>query len=49
MIQSPGTGMDDLRALDIDHVEVIKGPQAIERWGERARNGVVAITTKKDE
>ena len=49
VIQSPGTGMDDLRALDIDHVEVIKGPQAIERWGERARNGVVAITTKKDE
>ena len=46
VIQSEGTGLADLRALDIDHVEVIKGERAIELYGERARNGVVTITTK---
>ena len=38
--------MSDLGALDIDHVEIVKGPQAVELYGERARNGVVEITTK---
>ncbi|WP_419861609.1 TonB family protein [Candidatus Palauibacter sp.] len=46
VIQSEGTGLADLRALDIDHVEVIKGERAIELYGERASNGVVTITTK---
>ena len=46
VIQSEGTGLADLQALDIDHVEVIKGERAIELYGERARNGVVTITTK---
>ena len=46
VIQSEGTGRADLQALDIDHVEVIKGERAIELYGERARNGVVTITTK---
>ena len=47
VIQSEGTRLADLRALDIDHVEVIKGDRAIELYGERARNGVVTITTKE--
>ncbi|WP_420449226.1 TonB family protein [Candidatus Palauibacter sp.] len=46
VIQSEGASMSDLGALDIDHVEVVKGPQAVELYGERARNGVVEITTK---
>ena len=46
VIQSEGTGPADLQALDIDHVEVIKGERAIELYGEQARNGVVTITTK---
>ncbi|MXX67917.1 MAG: TonB family protein [Gemmatimonadales bacterium] len=46
VIQSEGTSMADLRALDIDHVEVIKGPKAVELYGERATNGVIEITTK---
>ena len=43
---SEGRSMEDLQALDIDHVEVIKGPRAIELYGERASNGVIEITTK---
>ncbi len=38
--------MEDLRALDIDHVEIIKGSAAIELYGEQASNGVIEITTK---
>ena len=46
VIQSEGTSLEDLRALDIDRVEVIKGSAAIELYGERASNGVIEITTK---
>ncbi|MXW66879.1 MAG: TonB family protein [Gemmatimonadales bacterium] len=46
VIQSEGTSLGDLQALDIDHVEVIKGPKAVELYGERAANGVIEITTK---
>ena len=43
---SEGASLADLQALDIDHVDVVKGERAVEMYGERARNGVVAITTK---
>ena len=46
VIQSEGTSLEDLRALDIDHVEIIKGSAAIELYGEQASNGVIEITTK---
>ena len=46
VIQSEGTGLEDLRALDIDHVEIIKGSAAIELYGEQAQHGVIEITTK---
>ena len=46
VIQSEGASMSDIGALDIDHVEIVKGERAIEMYGERARNGVVEITTK---
>lgn len=46
VIQSEGGSMEDLRALDIDRVEVIKGSAAIELYGEQASNGVIEITTK---
>ncbi|MCZ0934276.1 MAG: TonB family protein [Gemmatimonadetes bacterium] len=46
VIQSEGTSLGDLQALDIDHVEIIKGPKAIELYGDRAQNGVIEITTK---
>ena len=41
----------DLSSIDqdnIDRVEVMKGEAAIERYGERAADGVVIITTKKE-
>ncbi|WP_420442111.1 TonB family protein [Candidatus Palauibacter sp.] len=46
VIQSEGTSLGDIQALDIGHVEVVKGERAVELYGERARNGVVEITTK---
>ena len=46
VIQSEGRSLEDLGSLDIDHVEIIKGPKAVELYGERASNGVIEITTK---
>jgi TonB family protein len=37
----------DLDALRIESIEVVKGEQARQRYGERGRNGVILITTKK--
>ena len=47
VIQSEEVGMSNLQALDIEHVEVLKGSLAREKYGEAAKNGVVEITTKK--
>ena len=41
---------DKLKDIDpktIDHMEVLKSKAAIEKFGEKARNGVIIITTKK--
>lgn len=46
VIQSEGASMEDVQALDIDRVEIVKGERAIELYGERASNGVVEITTR---
>ena len=48
VIQSESASLADLRAMDIEHVEVIKGDLALESYGEAGRNGVVHITTKKE-
>jgi TonB-dependent SusC/RagA subfamily outer membrane receptor len=40
----------DLKALSpdmISHMEVLKGEQAVQKWGETAWEGVIMITTKK--
>ncbi len=41
----------DLKALidpsTIDHIEVIKGSAAVQQYGERARDGVIVITSKR--
>lgn len=34
---------------DIDKIEVLNGPSAIEKFGEAGRNGVVLIYTKKEK
>lgn len=36
----------DLRPSEITSIEVLKGPSAVEAYGEEARDGVVRITTK---
>ena len=41
---------DKLKDIDpktIDHMEVLKSKAAIEKYGEKAKNGVIIITTKK--
>ena len=42
-----GKGLDDLDPNKIDKMEVLKGEKAVEKYGEKAKNGVVLITTKK--
>ncbi|MEM6346662.1 MAG: carboxypeptidase-like regulatory domain-containing protein [Bacteroidota bacterium] len=42
-----GFKMDTMSPDDIESVNVIKGEKAIEQYGEKGRNGVVEITTKK--
>jgi len=39
--------INDLDPSAIDHIEVVKGAEAESRYGERAKNGVVLITTKR--
>lgn len=42
-----GNLANDINPDDIDKVSVLKGPAATALYGERAKNGVVMITTKK--
>jgi TonB-dependent SusC/RagA subfamily outer membrane receptor len=45
------TGVSGLRQIDpntIESVEIIKGEAAVRLYGERARNGVITIKTKRD-
>ena len=42
-----GANLDAMSDLPIDRVEVVRGSAAIARYGDRARNGVVLITTKQ--
>jgi TonB-dependent SusC/RagA subfamily outer membrane receptor len=41
------TDMNQLKPAEIDNVEVLKGEAARMLYGERARNGVIVITTKR--
>ncbi len=41
--------IDDLDSDSIDKVEVLKGDGAIEKYGKKAKDGVVLITTKKKD
>ena len=46
VLQSESTTLAGVGELDIDHVEVIKGEAARQIYGDRAKDGVVQITTK---
>jgi TonB-dependent SusC/RagA subfamily outer membrane receptor len=41
------TDMNQIKPTDIDNIEVLKGDAARLLYGERARNGVIVITTKR--
>ena len=47
VIQSNSATLSDVNALDIDHVEIVKGAAAASLYGSRAQNGVIEITTKR--
>jgi len=47
-----GTAIDfdkinEVKPKSIDHIEILKSKSAIEKYGEKAKNGVIIITTKK--
>ena len=48
VIQSEDVTLEDVgpQSLDIENVEILKGEQALEEYGERAQGGVIRITTK---
>ncbi|HQS52200.1 MAG: hypothetical protein B7X75_03680, partial [Sphingobacteriales bacterium 39-40-5] len=41
--------LNDLSVMSIATIEVFKGEKALNKFGEKGRNGVVVITTKKDK
>ncbi len=47
VIQSESATLSDVGALDVDHVEIVKGAAAASLFGSRAQNGVIQITTKR--
>lgn len=46
-VEKPDMEMDDISPDDIEKVEVFKGDKATEKYGDKAKDGVVLITTKK--
>jgi TonB-linked SusC/RagA family outer membrane protein len=49
VIQSEDASLADVNALDIDHVEIVKGAAAASLYGARAQNGVIQISTKRGQ
>ena len=47
VIQSESATLSDIGALDIDHIEIVKGAAAASLYGSRAQNGVIEIATKR--
>ncbi|WP_420464316.1 SusC/RagA family TonB-linked outer membrane protein [Candidatus Palauibacter sp.] len=47
VIQSESATLSDVGALDVEHVEIVKGAAAASLFGSRAQNGVIQITTKR--
>jgi TonB-dependent SusC/RagA subfamily outer membrane receptor len=43
----PAESIGDVDPTSIDHIELIRGAAAVARYGERAGNGVVIITTRR--
>ena len=41
--------LDDLTELDIEGVEIVKGTEAVSRYGESGRHGVILVRTRSPE
>lgn len=44
-----GNGLSDINPEDIESMSVLKGASAAALYGSRAGNGVILITTKKEQ
>ena len=42
-----GAKLKDIDPKTIDHMEVLKSQEAVKKYGEKAKDGVIVITTKK--
>ena len=42
-----GGSMKDIDTNSIEKIEILKGEKAVEKYGEKAKDGVILITTKK--
>lgn len=42
------TGLSEIDPEGIETVNVLKGPAAIKKYGEKGKNGVIEITTKSN-
>ncbi|WP_419934188.1 TonB-dependent receptor [Candidatus Palauibacter sp.] len=47
VMQTEDSRLSDIEALDIEHVEIVKGAAAMTLYGPRALNGVIDIRTKR--
>jgi TonB-dependent SusC/RagA subfamily outer membrane receptor len=47
IISSSSIDIKDINALDIESIEIVKGPAAARLYGARGANGVVMITTRR--
>jgi TonB-linked SusC/RagA family outer membrane protein len=47
VIQSQSASLSDINALDVDHIEIVKGAAAASLYGSRAQAGVVQVTTRR--
>lgn len=46
VIQGRDVDLEEMNALDVESIEIVKGPAAEELYGERGADGVIHITTK---
>src|SRR5690606_31489166 len=47
-VEYNGANTPDMDPSGIDSINVLKGPEAINKYGEKGKNGVIEITTKKN-
>jgi len=47
VVVSPRVTNEDLKSLDIESMHVWKGPEAIAKYGDQGKDGVIVIETKK--